>query len=60
MTYALRLTTEETFPKIIPVDFEKLDEFDFKKAINRDGLSYKETNFFYEDVYPDILTEISK
>jgi hypothetical protein len=60
MTYALRLTKEKTVPKIIPVDFEKLDDFDFKKAINRDGLSYKETNFFYEDVYPDILTAINK
>jgi hypothetical protein len=60
MTYSLRLTKEKTVPKIIPVDFEKLDEFDFRKAISREGLSYKETNFFYENVYHEILGAISK
>lgn len=60
MTYAFSLRAEETFPKIIPVDFENLDEFDFKKAINRIGLFYKESNFFYENVYNEILEELSK
>lgn len=59
MTYSLKLTKEKSFPKIIPVDFERLDEFDFRKVINRDGLSYKETNFFYETIYPEILEAIS-
>jgi len=60
MTYAKKLSTEDTFPKIIPVDFENLDEFDFKKAVNRTGLLYKESNFFYENVYGDILAGLSK
>jgi hypothetical protein len=59
MTYTLSIATEETFPKIIPVNFEKLDEFDFKKAVNRKGFLYKETTFFYENVYHDILTALS-
>jgi hypothetical protein len=60
MTYTLSLATEETMPKIIPVDFENLDELDFKKAVNRDGLHFKESNFFYENIYPDILDAINK
>jgi hypothetical protein len=60
MTYAKKLSTEDTFPKIIPVDFEKLDEFDFEKAVSREGLSYKESNFFYENVYHEILTSMSE
>jgi hypothetical protein len=60
MTYTLSIATEETFPKIIPVDFEKLMEFDFEKAVNREGLVYKESNFFCENVYPDILDTLSK
>jgi hypothetical protein len=60
MTYAIKFSTEDTFPKIIPVDFENLDEFDFKKAVNRTGLLYKEGNFFYENVYVEILAELSK
>jgi hypothetical protein len=59
MTYALKLATEETFPRIIPVDFENLEGFDVEKAVSRTGLCYKETNFFYENVYPDIMGAIS-
>jgi hypothetical protein len=60
MTYAKKLSTEDTFPKIIPVDFENLDEFDFKKAVSRTGLLYKESDFFYENVYDKILAELTK
>lgn len=59
MTYSLRFATEETFPRIIPVDFENLEGFDVEKAVSRTGLYYKETNFFYENIYPDILDAIS-
>jgi hypothetical protein len=60
MTYAMNLTTDATYPKIIAVDFDKLEEFDLKKAINRDGLSYRETGFFYENVYHEICGAISE
>jgi len=60
MTYTLSLATEATFPKTIPVDFETLDDFDFEKVVNREGLTYIESNFFYENVYNDILTAMSK
>ncbi len=54
MTYTKRLERGDVFPKIIAVDFEDLDEFDFRKAIKRDGLLHKESGFFYECVYPEI------
>lgn len=60
MTYAKKLSTEDTFPKIVPVDFENLDEFDFKKAVSRTGLLYKESDFFYEHVYDEILAGLSR
>src|SRR6185312_5312962 len=59
MTYTLKLATEETFPKIISVDFENMSEFDFKKAIERERLCYKGSDFFYENIYQDILRAIS-
>jgi len=60
ITYTITVARESTFPKIIAVNFENLNEFDFEKAIDRGGLCYKENNFFYENVYHEILTEISK
>ena len=54
MTYTKRLERANVFPKIIAVDFEDLDAFDFRKAIKRDGLLHQETGFFYECVYPEI------
>ncbi len=59
MTYTLKLTRDKTFPKIIPVDFEKLDQFDFRAAVSRKGLAFEETNFYYEDVYPEIYEAIN-
>ena len=54
MAYTLTLERRDLYPKIIALDFEKLDGFDFEKAVNRDGLLYKEPAFFYEDVYGEI------
>jgi hypothetical protein len=55
MAYALAYERDKAFPKVIAVDFENLAAFDIQHAVNRDGLEYKETNYFYEDVYGDIL-----
>jgi len=60
MRFCLSLATKETFPKIIPVDFENLEDVDFKKAVTREGLLHKETHFFYENIYPDILAALTK
>ncbi len=56
MLYTLKYVKEESYPKVVAVDFAKLEEFDFEKAMNRDNVLYKEPAFFYENVYPEIYT----
>jgi hypothetical protein len=60
MTYTTMIARQKTVPKIIPVDFEKLNKFDFEKAINRQGLSFVENSFYYENVYHDIYQNLNK
>ena len=59
MTYMISLAKENTYPKILPVAFDNLSNFDFEKAINRAGLSFKGNDFFYENVYGEICKEIT-
>jgi hypothetical protein len=54
MTYTLLLKRENTYPKVIPVNFGELNSFDYKKALNHKGLVYKESEFFYENVYREL------
>ncbi|RYY66696.1 MAG: hypothetical protein EOO13_15475 [Chitinophagaceae bacterium] len=54
MLYTHRYIQEDFFPKVIAIDFAQLDKFDFEKAIGRNGISYKEPSYFYENVYPEI------
>lgn len=44
------------FPKVIPVDFNYLDTFDYKEAISHTGLQLKPSPFFYENVYPELIS----
>jgi hypothetical protein len=60
MTFAMTFARENVFPKIIPVDFEKLNAFDFRSAISRDGLSMVENPFYYENVYDEIYKSLSE
>jgi hypothetical protein len=41
---------EETYPKVIKVNFKDIDNFDFKSAIKRDGLKERDIAFYCEDV----------
>ncbi|WP_289055254.1 hypothetical protein [Carboxylicivirga marina] len=50
--------TTTTYPKVIPVDFEHLDVFDWRKAINNDGCKYKASDYFCEEVYKELVDEI--
>ena len=54
MTYTLSYSRQNSYPKIIPLNFKRLDEFDFKSALNREGLNEADNNYFYENVYEDI------
>lgn len=59
MTFTLTLAREDVYPKIIPVDFEKLDKFNFEKAVNREGLMLKTSQYFYEGVYEEVYQALN-
>jgi len=48
-----------SFPKVIPVDFKKLNTFNWKKAINRIGLRQNKETFYCEDVYKELVEELA-
>lgn len=60
MTYMMGLSSANAYPKILPIDFEKLDEFNFKRAVNREGLLFKENNFYYENVYNEMYESLNQ
>jgi hypothetical protein len=60
MTYALSFVRVKTFPKILAVDFESLDQFNYKDAFNREDLAFEEPRYFYEGVYGDIVTALNE
>jgi hypothetical protein len=60
MTFTMTFAREDAFPKIIPLDFEKLNAFDFRRTINREGLSIVENSFYYENVYDEIYESLSQ
>ena len=44
----------DAFPKVISIDFTKMNSFDIDKAIDRNGLSWKPCKFCFEDVLPEL------
>jgi len=60
ITYTLLIERENVYPKIIPVDFDNLDQFNIQKAINREGMNCQDNNFFYENVYGEIYKSLSE
>ena len=48
MIGSLDFTTRDTFPKVIPIDFETLDKMVFKELLSREKFIIKESNYFYE------------
>lgn len=52
MTYTNSYERISVYPKILSVDFKELRSFDYKSALNREGLPYVPSTFFYEDIYP--------
>jgi len=44
----------DSVPKVIGVDFTKMNKFDIDKAIERNGLPWKPYMFCYEDVLPEL------
>ena len=58
-SFTLQFARENVYPKIIPVNFGKLDAFDYMAAMNRHGLPFRPSGFFYENVYVEILNFIN-
>ncbi|MFT2007744.1 hypothetical protein ACMA1I_03650 [Pontibacter sp. 13R65] len=51
--------TENTFPKVIKIDFENILQFDVEKAIDREGLPEVNNTYFAEKVYYNIIQELN-
>lgn len=58
MSYTFKFVRENVYPKIVPVDFKRLNLFDAKAATSREALLYEPSQYFYETVYPEILNHI--
>jgi hypothetical protein len=43
--------TQNTYPQVIPIDFSNLNEFDWKKSLRHEQLTYKPFELYCEDVY---------
>jgi len=54
MTYSVSLARNHVYPKIIPVDFKNLNDFDFKSSLQREGLEYKPSEYYCEKLYEEI------
>ena len=50
---------DDVYPKVIKVDFNNLSGFDYKKAIGRNGLNEKRSDFFSEDVFAPLVKEMT-
>ena len=58
-SFSLQYARDNVYPKMIPVDFNQLDAFDYKAAMDRENLPYQPSEFFYENVYGEMLTSIN-
>lgn len=53
-----RHATDNTYPKLIPVDFEDLHQFDWQVAINKKGMTQKPSEYFCEDAFQPLIKEL--
>ncbi|WP_163514099.1 glycosyltransferase family 4 protein [Gelidibacter japonicus] len=51
---------EKTFPKMLLVDFANLDTFQFREALSKKGLYYKQSPYFCEEVYATLLEKFDE
>ena len=59
MSYTLKYTREDTYPKVLPVDFKQLEAFDYRRAINKNDIPYLATAYYYENVYSEIYDKMA-
>jgi hypothetical protein len=59
MTGATPYITTDTYPKVIAVDFKKMESFTLESLFNREGLSYKPSVYFAEAVLPKLAEQLT-
>lgn len=47
--------TNGTYPKVIKIDFKNLEKYDLDNLISREGLTYKPSTYFAEDIYEPFI-----
>lgn len=59
MSYALSLTTVDVYPKLIPVDFDQLHDFDDRLALSTKNYQQRLSKICCENVLSDIKNHIN-
>ena len=49
----------ESYPKIIEVDFNRIDEIKWKELVDRENLKRNNSKFYCEVVYKEVLENIN-
>lgn len=47
--------TDGTYPKVLKIDFKNLDKYNLEELISHEGLKYKPSQYFAEDVYEPFI-----
>lgn len=50
--------TKNTYPKVVPINFEQLDTFNGQQAIDLSDCTYQPSTYFCEEVYMELVDEI--
>ena len=58
MTFTFEFVKDQSYPKILPVDFGNLDSFDYEKALSREGLPFEASPYYCEHVYNELTSHI--
>jgi hypothetical protein len=60
ITHTSTIARNAVFPKIIAVDFANLKGFNFHEAACHKGIPEKRSEYFYENIYTEILEHLAK
>ncbi len=50
--------TNGKYPKVTRLDFDHLDKVDIQELVSRDGLIYSPSEYFAEDVYQELISQL--
>lgn len=51
---------KDVYPKVLPVAFSNLDQFDWRSAINREGLTFSDSEYYMEKEYAGFVKFITQ